>query len=360
MARIYRTGPGRWAIDYRDAAGRRVRRIVGTRSEATEALAVAVRESTAGRFGLSGRRRATLGEVRDHQLADAARRAKRSLGHDRLRWGRIVSVFGEGRVVATIRGPEVETLRAALERDGLGPASRNRHLALLRSGLRLAARDSLIERAPHVALEPEPRSRDRLWSDDELASVLDEASPRQRLAILLARDAALRLGEACRLRWEDVSLDDDPPWLRVGAAKTEASTGRPIPLTERLAAELAAARPETGSGWVLPAASGVARAWSPETASSNLARLFRSVGISARYHDLRHTRLTEIAARGADLGTVADYAGHSVLSTTRRYVHRRAADLAERIGEKQHPHHRRKPASNLGGGGAPTKGGDPE
>jgi integrase len=40
-----------------------------------------------------------------------------------------------------------------------------------------------------------------------------------------------------------------------------------------------------------------------------------------RFHDLRHTALTRLIQRAADLRTVKDIAGHASLKTTQRYLH---------------------------------------
>jgi integrase len=63
---------------------------------------------------------------------------------------------------------------------------------------------------------------------------------------------------------------------------------------------------------------------------SALRRRYRRAQIAAearplRFHDLRHTFGSLLAARGVDVVTIQKAMGHSALSTTSRYLHARPA-----------------------------------
>lgn len=337
MARLFRSRSGSYGVDFVDASGRRVRRIVGSsKREASAILARLTAEAAEGRLGLRSSSRATLGDLWPLWEADRLRLGRRDLRHDRARWARLVAILGARLPLGAVGQPHVERVRRELA--ALAPGGRNRYLALLRAMLALGQRQGLIAVAPHVGLEPEGPPRDRIWTAEELAAATAPDVPdRARLAILLMRWSGLRLSEACGLRWErDIHLEASPPYLRAPpVAKTKKSAGRPIPLRWGGPLHRALADAQRPSGPVLAGPGG--KAWAPETAASNLARLRSRLGIDATCHDLRHTYLTEIAATGADLGLVADLAGHSSLQTTRRYVHRSASDLASALGYRDAP-----------------------
>ena len=46
-----------------------------------------------------------------------------------------------------------------------------------------------------------------------------------------------------------------------------------------------------------------------------------------RFHDLRHTAATNLARAGKDLKFIAQYLGHSDVSTSARYIHYSDEDL---------------------------------
>jgi integrase len=63
---------------------------------------------------------------------------------------------------------------------------------------------------------------------------------------------------------------------------------------------------------------------------SALRRRYRRAQVAAsvrpvRFHDLRHTFGSLLAARGVDVVTIQKAMGHSALSTTSRYLHARPA-----------------------------------
>lgn len=67
----------------------------------------------------------------------------------------------------------------------------------------------------------------------------------------------------------------------------------------------------------------------------------KASGIKARPHDLRHTCASWMLHAGADSIHVRDMLGHSSVNVTQRYIHNKAAHLAEvvgRIGSTQTAH----------------------
>ena len=55
-------------------------------------------------------------------------------------------------------------------------------------------------------------------------------------------------------------------------------------------------------------------------------------GKPIRFHDLRHTAITLMVAKGIDLKTVQSIAGHQDITTTMNYTHL-VADNIQRVGE---------------------------
>ena len=143
----------------------------------------------------------------------------------------------------------------------------------------------------------------------------DALGPVLRLVILAAATTGLRQSELLGLRWQHVDMRAQRirvrnAWVRdehSGEGKSDLSTKRSVPMTDRLAAELKRwrlrtvfsddedlvfAHPELGVDWT----GRKSRAGSRLPAS-------RPVCAQIRFHDLRHTFATTLAAAGVPLRT---------------------------------------------------------
>lgn len=96
----------------------------------------------------------------------------------------------------------------------------NRHLALIRSILRMAALDwQWIEHAPRVKLYPEPKRRVRWITPEQARQLLDVLPMHQRSLMLFALATGLRQGNVLRLEWAQVDLARQVAWIFGDQAK---------------------------------------------------------------------------------------------------------------------------------------------
>jgi integrase len=161
----------------------------------------------------------------------------------------------------------------------------------------------------------------------------DVFGPVLRVLVLAAAMTGLRQSELLGLRWRDV--DWDAQRIRVRntfvrgehstAGKSDLSTRRSVPMADRLARELErwSARTMYTSGDDLVFAH-------PQKGSpldrSKVTRRFkaacREAGVrEVRFHDLRHTFATRLAASGQPLRTIQEFLGHADSKTTQIYAH---------------------------------------
>jgi integrase len=161
----------------------------------------------------------------------------------------------------------------------------------------------------------------------------DVLGPVLRVVVLAAAMTGLRQGELLGLRWRDV--DWSAQRIRVrntfvrgehsAAGKSDLSTRRSVPMTDRLAGELdrwsrrsvysgedelVFAHPQTGN----------------PLDRSKVTRRFqeacRTAGVRPiRFHDLRHTFATRLAASGQPMRTIQEFLGHADSKTTQIYAH---------------------------------------
>ena len=126
--------------------------------------------------------------------------------------------------------------------------------------------------------------------------------------------------------------------LTVGKSKTEAGEGRTIPLngpslsvlvehSKWHTARFVTVKPEwyVFPGRVGKPAEGQKRPLDPTKPISSLKTAWRNVkakaGVSGRFHDTRHTLITELAESGAGDQTIMDIAGHVSRQMLGRYSH---------------------------------------
>jgi integrase len=157
-------------------------------------------------------------------------------------------------------------------------------------------------------------------------------------AVLIALNTCMRYSELRLLKWAQVDLKSCT--LTVGNSKTEAGTGRPLPLNDRAVAIFgfwASLFPlREPNHFVFPAerygASGdgatVIYASDPTKPIGRWKEAWESAktrsGVSCRFHDLRHTGCTRMLEAGVPFSVVATIMGWSPSTTvrmSRRYGH---------------------------------------
>jgi integrase len=161
----------------------------------------------------------------------------------------------------------------------------------------------------------------------------DVLGPVLRVVILTAAMTGLRQGELLGLRWRDVDWGVQRIRVRStfvrgehsGDGKSELSTRRSVPMTDRLAGELDSWSQRTvyhGDDDLVFA--------HPQTDNpldrSKVTKRFKQAcgdgGVRAiRFHDLRHTFATRLAASGQPMRTIQEFLGHADSKTTQIYAH---------------------------------------
>lgn len=129
----------------------------------------------------------------------------------------IIPTLGNVKV-GELRVADLDRFANAKLKAGFAPSTVNRFRETLRSALNTAVRqDRLLRNVARygggVGVEAPPVDR---FTDDELARILTAARDRHfyPVILLLAR-TGLRAGEACGLRWRDITLGGDWPRLQV-------------------------------------------------------------------------------------------------------------------------------------------------
>lgn len=258
----------------------------------------------------------------------------------------LVPFFGS-RPLHRITREHIEAFIALKSRDGLAPKSILNYLGVLHSVFAFAERRGLVGANP-CKLVDRPRAdtgngRIRFLAPAELEDLLAAASAASgpiaatdRVLYVTAALTGLRQGELLALRWKDVDWDARRVRVRESLVRGEFTTpksrrsSRSVPLATRLASELAEHRSASSFAKPDDLVFCHPRLGGP-LERSRLFKRFKAVALAAgfrrlRFHDLRHTFGTRMAAGAVPLRTLQEWMGHRDFKTTLIYADYQPSD----------------------------------
>ena len=171
----------------------------------------------------------------------------------------------------------------------------------------------------------------RALTREEIAKIIEAAEGEWRALVLIGARTGLRLGDACRLKWEDFGQDGV---LRVATAKTGARVALPGAALRVELATIFNAGCARLEGFIMPGIVAIF-ARDPSSVSQRVRQIFERAGISTRarddawsrarpdasYHSLRHTFVTRAIEAGVPSPIVRALVGHNTAAMTDRYTH---------------------------------------
>ncbi|MFD2189351.1 tyrosine-type recombinase/integrase [Pistricoccus aurantiacus] len=205
------------------------------------------------------------------------------------------------------------------------PSSCRQELSFMSRLFRYAQRDMLLEEGKglpltnpveRIALPRESRPSDKVVSREELDRLLGKLSPLMALVVELAYETAMRRSEIVKLTPSCVHLDE-----RIADVVDGKNGTRSVPLTKRaveLLREALARSPQGKLFKVLPNSVSVAVKRAREEAG---------LGDDVRLHQLRHTRITNVAKKGFNNAQIMMVSGHRDVRSVARYSHLNARDV---------------------------------
>jgi integrase len=248
--------------------------------------------------------------------------------------------FGDGAMGA-ITHEDVIDLMTVMEGKDISPKTIRNHLGTLSAlfNYAKAPRRRWATQNPCEGIElpavPEHEGF-RYLELDELDVLIAnvQAGPYEALDRVLYRTAAmtgLRSGELIALRWRDVDWAASAIRVRsnyvcgeFGTPKSKRSS-RSVPMADQVAGELEryyqAGGEPAESELVFPSP----KSGGPLDKSAALRRMRRALYAAGlderhRFHDLRHTFGTAMAAAGVPMRTLQEWMGHRDIQTTQRYA----------------------------------------
>lgn len=204
-----------------------------------------------------------------------------------------------------------------------------RELAYLSSIINIARREWGIHVPNPVQLVRKPSSpegRTRTLSSEEKLTLLAALTPTARRntwvkpIVQLALETAMRRGELLSLRWTNIDLAHRIAFLPT----TKNGESRTVPLSSE-AVTVLQSLPRSIDGVVFPI--------EHFTLHAAFKRGVKRAGLSnLRFHDLRHTAITEMAKKLPNILELSAVSGHKNLAMLKRYYHPDPRQLAQKLG----------------------------
>ena len=328
-----------WCYDF-FFAGRRIKESAKTKSKtvAKEAEKRRRRELEEGFNGISDVRDERIRGIRE--LAEtflkdyvvrqpkSARFAKYAISHLRRLLGELMAVDVTDRIVIKYQTDRLK--------EDAAPKTINEEVGFLLRLLPITqagALRALLRQQKKLKLKLN-KSVGKAYSDDEKNALVATAktAPRSKaihMATMLALHAGMRDKEIRTLQWNRFNLESRI--VTVGESKTDAGTGRTIPMNEDLfAGAVEYAKWYTDrfgiahSDWyVFPFGKPTPK--DPTRPQTSLKTAWRNVRakskVEGRFHDTRHTFVTDLAESGAGDEVIRDMAGHVSRDMLKHYSH---------------------------------------
>jgi integrase len=246
--------------------------------------------------------------------------------------------FGQ-RPLDKIGRREIEAFIADMTRAGRAPKTTLNALGVLHSIFELARREEWVEANP-CTLVDKPRvdvedADIRFLEPEEVEALLravpdDDLGRVERRMYLAAAMTGMRQGELLALRWRDIDWSAQRVRVRRSFVRGEFGTpkskksSRSVPLADRLAGDLELLHRETVHARDDDLVFAHPHTGKPLDRSKLLKRFkaaLRRAGVrEVRFHDLRHTFGTRMAAQGVPMRALQEMMGHRDFKTTLIYA----------------------------------------
>lgn len=232
------------------------------------------------------------------------------------------------RVAMPIRAITIGDLQGWLDRVPGSPATRARRLAAVKSLLTFATRINYVPFNVGAAVRAPAVTRvlaDRILSEEDVIRLLAmERDPRNHALIRLLYLAALRVSEACGLKWKDCKARKPGGQVTVIGKRAKV---RSILLPDSMWRELASLKGSAGAD------DPVFRSrQAGHLDPMQVQRIVKTAAVRAGLpnkvspHWLRHAHCSHALDRGANPALVRDTAGHADLKVTSVYSHARPSE----------------------------------
>ena len=309
--RIYQRGQN-WYVDF-SHDGRRIRKKVGSKKDAENALAAVKADLLRGEYKFRIDRKVRFEDFAKEYL-EYAKVNKRSWSRDEVIIRKNLSYFND-MLLSKINPRHIEEYKK-LRLEKVKPGTVNRELTCLKYMFTVAEKFGKFDGknpVKQVKFLQQRQYEMKILDRNEIKRLIDASTGYLRAMIIMALNTGMRKGEIFNLKWNSVDFVDNYIYVK----ETKSNVMRKIPMNFVVRSTLKEIKRE--SDFVFA---------SPKTGKHFTGTLHsfktacKNAGINnLRFHDLRHTAATFMVMGGIDLVTVSQILGHSTIQMTMRYAH---------------------------------------
>jgi integrase len=205
--------------------------------------------------------------------------------------------------------------------EGVGNATINRSLALLRRMLTLAKREKKIHDVPFIEFQKEPPARTGFVEQVDFERLLNLLPTHLRPLVTLLYYCGTRVGQALKTEWSQVDLKKR--LIRFEGEDTKNDEAQLLPMPSLLVDMLKAMTPKTGRVFD---GTNLRKNWMKACAAAGLGTIIEVEGkpYDPRYegltiHDLRRSAIRNLMNAGVSENVAMKISGHKTASVFRRY-----------------------------------------
>ncbi len=310
---VYKVG-NKYYIDFY-VDGRRVRKPVGSKRDAENALSALKADILRGEYRFKKDRKIRFEDFAKEYL-EYAKTNKRSWSRDESSLKRLLPFFKD-MLLSKIAVRHIEEYKR-MRLDKVKTGTINRELASLKHMFTIAEKlGKFDDKNPvkQVKFFQERQFVMKILDREEINRLIDAAADHLKPILIIAVSTGMRKGEIFNLRWSDIDFVDHYIHIK----KTKSNVMRKVPMNAVVAATLK--NMERKSEFIFPSS------WSKKHKHiMEVFRLFKAACKKAgirdlRFHDLRHTAATLMVTGGIPLVTVSQILGHATIHMTMKYAH---------------------------------------
>lgn len=159
----------------------------------------------------------------------------------------------------------------------------------------------------------------KIYSSTEIKALLENARGPMALQIRMGAEMMMRHGEIWSLEWSQVDLERR--LIHLPAQKTKIRRSRTFAISEAVFVALKALEEKKSSNWVFPSESDLTKPAGRDSSNNHWVKTKKAAKVSGRFHDLRHTGLTNAFKNAVNPALICDFAGLSLEEAQKTYLH---------------------------------------